>query len=406
MKLACVVQRYGATITGGSESHCRELAERLASRHDVHVLTSCATDYVHWHNTLSPGWSTEGRVRVRRFPVVRPRNLHTFAELSERAFARRHTPDDERAWFAANGPEVPELVSYLDAHGGDYDLILFWAFRYYPSLFGLPVVAERAVLVPTAEEDAVLDFAVLGDYFRLPRGYIFLTDEERQLVTSRAGGATGPSTVIGTGLEPAAPVSREILAPLEIVDPYVVYVGRVDRNKGCERLVDYFIRYQDHAARAVTLVLAGPVHTTLPSHPRVRVLGFVPNDTRDALLTHARALVMPSPYESLCIALLEAWNRALPALVNARCSVLKGQVERARGGLHYATYREFASGLSWLLDHPDGARQFGQQGLAYVEREYRWPTVMERVEDLLAEVQRRPAVAGEGAARRVGPAAP
>lgn len=389
MKLACVVQRYGSAITGGSESHCRDLAERLAAHHEVDVLTSCAGDYVHWHNTFPPGWSTEGRVRVHRFPVVRPRNLHTFAELSERAFARRHTPEDERAWFAANGPEVPELVSYLDTHGRDYDLILFWAFRYYQSIFGLPVVAERAVLVPTAEEDAVLDFTVLSDYFRLPLGYIFLTDEERQLVTSRAGGTIGPSTTIGTGLEPATAVSPDALAPLGLTDPYVVYVGRVDRNKGCERLVDDFIRYQDDVARDVTLVLAGPVHTALPSHPRVRVLGYVSNEVREALLATARALVMPSPYESLCIALLEAWNRALPALVNARCSVLKGQVERAGGGLHYATYREFASGLSWLLDHPDAARQFGQQGLAYVDREYRWPTVMQRVEDLLAEVQRQ-----------------
>lgn len=389
MKLACVVQRYGSAVTGGSESHCRQLAERLAVHHDVDILTSCASDYVHWHNAFEPGWSTEGPVRVRRFPVARPRHLHTFADLSERAFARRHTPEDERAWFAANGPEVPELVAYLDEHGRDYDLVLFWAFRYYQSIFGLPVVHERAVLVPTAEEDAVLDFSVLADYFRLPRGYIFLTDEERHLVTARAGGVVGPSTVIGTGLEPAAPASPAALAPLGLTEPFVVYVGRVDRNKGCERLVEHFIRYQDDEDRNVTLVLAGPVHAALASHPRVRVLGFVSHEVREALLAHAHALVMPSPYESLCIALLEAWNHALPALVNARCSVLKGQVERAEGGLHYGTYREFAAGLSWLLDHPDEARQFGRQGLAYVEREYRWPTVVARVEELLAEVRQR-----------------
>ncbi len=31
----------------------------------------------------------------------------------------------------------------------------------------------------------------------------------------------------------------------------------------------------------------------------------------------------------------------------------------------------------------------GRQGLAYVDREYRWPTVMQRVEALLAEVVAR-----------------
>ncbi|MCC7042369.1 MAG: glycosyltransferase family 4 protein [Acidobacteria bacterium] len=389
MKLACVVQRYGPGIAGGSEAHCRHLAERLAAQHDVHVLTSCAADYVHWHNTLEPGWSTVGPVRVQRFPVARQRRLHTFADLSERAFARRHTVEDEQAWFHANGPEVPELVEYLQAHGHEYDLVLFWAFRYYQSIFGLPVVQDRAVLVPTAEEDAVLDFVSLRDYFQRPRGYIFLTEEERQLVTTRAGRLDVPSTVIGTGLDVAGTAPASVLEPLGIDGPFVVYLGRVDRNKGCDRLVDHFIRYQNDESRDVTLVLAGPVHVALQDHPRVRVLGFVSDDVREALFANALALVMPSPYESLCIALLEAWNHGLPALVNARCSVLEGQVRRAGGGLHYGTYREFAAGLSWLLDHPAGARQFGQQGLAYVEREYRWPMVMSRVETLLEEVRAR-----------------
>jgi len=64
------------------------------------------------------------------------------------------------------------------------------------------------------------------------------------------------------------------------------------------------------------------------------------------------------------MARLEGWTHALPGLVNGRCAVLRGQVRRAGGGLHYATYREFAAALTWLLDHPDQARQFGRQGLA------------------------------------------
>jgi hypothetical protein len=39
--------------------------------------------------------------------------------------------------------------------------------------------------------------------------------------------------------------------------------------------------------------------------------------------------------------------------------------------------------LDYLLEHPDNARVLGRQGLAYVDREYRWPTVMDKVERLL-----------------------
>src|SRR5262245_41469310 len=83
VKLAFVVQRYGADIAGGSEMHCRQLAERLSPRHDVTVLTTCARDYVTWENAYPPGVSMEGGVRVQRFPVARTRNLKTFADLSD-----------------------------------------------------------------------------------------------------------------------------------------------------------------------------------------------------------------------------------------------------------------------------------------------------------------------------------
>jgi len=92
---------------------------------------------------------------------------------------------------------------------------------------------------------------------------------------------------------------------------------------------------------------------------------------------------MPSPFESLSMVLLEAWNHGVPALVNARCAVLRGQVRRADGGLHYRTGAEFAAALDYLLDRPDEARALGAQGLAYVDREYRWPTVMRKIEDVL-----------------------
>ena len=84
--------------------------------------------------------------------------------------------------------------------------------------------------------------------------------------------------------------------------------------------------------------------------------------------------------------LLEAWNHGLPALVNARCKVLRGQVRRADGGLYYSNAVEFMAALDYLLDHPEAARQLGRQGLAYVDREYRWPVVVAKIEELLQSV--------------------
>jgi len=387
VKLACVVQRYGADIAGGSEAHCRALAERLAGSHSVTVLTSCARDYVTWANAHPAGETVEHGVRVVRFPVRRQRQLGPFSDLSDEVFDGPTAHARQQAWFAENGPDVPQLLEHLRTHGAEYDLVLFWTFRYSPSFFGLPIVADRAVLLPTAEEDRALDLDILEDFFRTPAGYIFLTPEEALLVEARAGGPLRPATTIGMGLDasPATAVSDQARAALGVPPRYVLYLGRVDRNKGCHTLLEYFEEYVAGGGDT-TLVLAGPAKIRVPDHPRIRALGYVTDDARDALLSGAQALVVPSPYESLSIVLLEAWNRGVPALVNAQCAVLKGQVRRANGGLHYRSQREFTAGLDFLLGHQAERAQLGRQGLAYVEREYRWPTVLARVEALLDEV--------------------
>ena len=383
MKLACVVQRYGLEVVGGSESHCRSIAERLAAHHDVTVLTSCAADYQSWKNTYEPGASDAGAVHVVRFPVERTRNSHDFAELNNIVASGRATPADEDAWFQENGPRVPGLLEHLRMHGAEYDRVLFWTYRYYPSYFGVPFVRDRAILVPTAEEDPVIWLRSLPEFFTLPRGYVFLTPEEAELVQGRAVSALPPSCVIGTGLDPVATGSEPRL-PGAVRSPFVLYLGRVDPNKGCETLLRYFQEFVDREGPRVQLVLAGPVFMPVPSHPSIVSLGFVDEATRAGLLDAALALIVPSPYESLCIALLEGWNHGLPALVNGRCRVLKGQVLRANGGLFYGNATEFVTGLRELLDKPDAAAQIGRQGLAYVDAHYRWPTVMRTLETFIS----------------------
>src|SRR5688500_14172953 len=112
MKLALVIHRFGADIAGGSEGHCRAIADRLASNHDVTVLTTCSNDHVTWHNHYPPGLSEIGPLGVRRFPVVRSRSLHRFRDISATVFSGGASEDEQRLWFRENGPEAPELLSF------------------------------------------------------------------------------------------------------------------------------------------------------------------------------------------------------------------------------------------------------------------------------------------------------
>ena len=386
MKLACVVQRFGAEVTGGSERHCRVVAEHLASHHDVTILTSCAQDYVTWRNVYAPGVSQAGALTVRRFPVARPRHLGRLADISEIVFTTRSSVEEQERWFVENGPEVPDLIEYLRQHGTDYDRVLFWTYRYYQTFFGLPLVADRAILVPTAEEDPLIWVDIIDRLFALPAGYMFLTPEEAELVQGRASRPLAPSCVIGCGVEPMPPHTADMdLAALGVSDSFILYLGRIEPNKGCETLLEYFDKYLDAGGTPVQLVMAGFPNMPIPEHPLIKCLGVVDEPVREALLAKARLLLVPSPYESLSMVLLEAWNQGLPALVNGRCAVLHGQVLRANGGLSYRYASDFAASLAYLLANPDVTRRLGRQGLAYIEQEYRWPHVMRKVEAFIRD---------------------
>ena len=289
--------------------------------------------------------------------------MHRFMDLSDLSLADRATPAEQEQWFRENGPDAPELLDHLRRHGADYDRVLFWSYRYSDTYFGLPLVADRAVLVPTAEEDPLIHVDVLAPFFALPRGvpvpHAGRGDAGRR---SRAGG----QAVRDHRLRARSGVGRRRI--------------RASRRAGARRSVravsgahrsEQRLRGADSplpalrrdSAADVQLVMAGPASMPIPEHPPIRALGFVDDArARGAADAGARALMMPSPFESLSMVLLEAWNHGLPALVNARCKVLRGQVERADGGLYYGNAVEFIAALDYLLDHPDAARQLGPAG--------------------------------------------
>jgi glycosyltransferase involved in cell wall biosynthesis len=66
--------------------------------------------------------------------------------------------------------------------------------------------------------------------------------------------------------------------------------------------------------------------------------------------------------------------------------VLKGQALRANGALYSHDSNEFAHTAARLLHDAQLARQLGRQGLEYVNREYRWPHVLAKLENFLASV--------------------
>ena len=139
MRILVVVQRYGPEVVGGSESHARVVAHRLAMVNDVEVATTNALDYWSWAPHFPAGESMDGPVRVRRFAVTGVRSP-TFKDAEQHVLFEPHTLADEQAWLAMQGPHTPGLLEFLAREGKSYDAILFYTYIYEPTAAGLPLV--------------------------------------------------------------------------------------------------------------------------------------------------------------------------------------------------------------------------------------------------------------------------
>jgi glycosyltransferase involved in cell wall biosynthesis len=384
VRLAFVVQRYGTEVVGGAELHCRWIAEHLAKRHGVEVLTTTATDYLSWQNVLPAGASRVNGVTVRRFPVARERREEVFFPVANKVCFFEHTDEDERRWLEEHGPVTPGLVEHLQRHERDYDAIVFFSYRYWTTYFGLQVAPHKSLLVPTAEHDRVLYLRLFREFFRWPAGIVFNTPEERDLIERVTGNAGLPGEVVGTGIDRPAAVPVDEVAPrLDLLGDYVVYVGRIEPEKGCAVMIDHFLRWQRETRATTTLALFGRSTMTFSENAHVRLMGVVPDGEKLAAIARARALLMPSRHESLSMVVLEAWMMGRPVLVNGDCEVLRGQVLRANGGLYYRRYEEFAAAMDLIVSEPGLASRLGRQGEAYFQANYAWERIMEKYERLL-----------------------
>ena len=391
MKVAIVVQRYGADINGGAELHARYIAEHLARHVEVEVLTTCATDYITWRNDRPEGVETVHGIPVRRFPVRREREPEEFASWSTRVFGTTHSLRDELSWLDAEGPTSPALVDYIRQSADSYDFFVFFSFRYYHSYHGPRAVPGKSILVPTAERDGALGLAVFHPVFRGVRALMYNSYEERALIHGTTGNHEVPGVVVGIGSDiPENPSAARFRQKFGLRERFAIYVGRIDENKGCKELFEFFELYSSSLVDGVHLVLIGNPVIPVPKHPKIHHLGFVTDQDKFDAMAASELLIMPSYFESLSMVALEAWALGRPVLANAACDVLQGQCLRSNAGLFYSGFREFFETLRTLDGTPSLAGTLGQNGRQYFERHYSWPVIERKYIDMLERLSREP----------------
>jgi glycosyltransferase involved in cell wall biosynthesis len=426
VRLAFIVQRYGPEILGGSEYHCRLVAERLAERHDVAVLTTCARDYITWKNEYEEGTDRVRGVTVHRFPTTETRDIESFNRYSDWIFHYPHSAADEMAWLRQQGPWSPGLVAHLERHHQEYDALIFFTYLYAPTVLGLKVAPARSLLVPTAHDEPAIHLDLYREVFSSPAAIAFNTDVERRFLLGTFDVAAAAQEVVGCGVDlpdSSTPppvdgghgleVNRDEEAERDAAadrieqgrlrvggrgttfrrrhrlgDPFVLYGGRIDPGKGCEELIEYFRSYVEARGEA-TLVLMGAKLMPIPEEPWLRFAGLLSDQERFQALEAATVVVVPSPFESLSLLALEAFAVGTPILANARSEVVEEHCRRSNAGLYYGDRDEFIEALGLLLADARLRRAMGKNGRDYVRKHYRWDVILNKYDRLLSALRGR-----------------
>ena len=95
--------------------------------------------------------------------------------------------------------------------------------------------------MPTAERDATIGLSIFQPMFRGVRALMYNSPEERAMIQPSSGNHDVPGVVVGVGSDvPKNPQPARFRQKYNIRGPFAVYVGRIDQNKGCKELFEFF----------------------------------------------------------------------------------------------------------------------------------------------------------------------
>jgi glycosyltransferase involved in cell wall biosynthesis len=229
-----------------------------------------------------------------------------------------------------------------------------------------------------------------------PTTFICLNSEEAAWAETKLRVRTA---VIGHGIASEEFVDRPSritaahFAPVE--PPYLLFVGRLDRIKGIDLLIDAFSRCD--SSREVKLVIAGPDHGqlrhltrqcySLGIQERVVFLGSVDRPTIRRLLGNAMLFVHRPRYEGFGIAVAEALAGWAPVLTTKACK-LPGAAEA--GALHLSAddAPSFANEIDALVRDAKMRTTLSETGRRWAEANLTWQSVLRQHDEVYAHALR------------------
>lgn len=379
MRVGLLTREYPPDVYGGAGVHVEFLARELRTLIDldVHCWGEGRADGVLRHRPWS---SLDGaNDALRTFSV----DLAMAAALEGRELVHSHT------WYANLGGHLAKLLygvpHVVTAHS--LEPLRPWKAEQLGGGYELSGWAER-----TAIEAADAVIAVSGAMREDILGCYPALDPERVHVVHNGIDTSLYRPDHGTGALDRIGLDRS--------RPYVLFVGRITRQKGVPHLLRA-VRDIDPSAQVV--LCAGAPDTPeidqefrelFDELSRIRdgvywIPRMLPRPEVIQLLTHAALFVCPSVYEPLGIVNLEAMACGTPVVASAVGGIPE-VVDDGRTGLLVPPGDGFEAGLARAMDtvlgDPGTARRMGEAGRERAVGEFGWDAVARRTVRLYEEI--------------------
>lgn len=403
-----IVQLY-RPVPSGAARYFVEIGERLA--HEGHQVTVLATDAFDLEHLWAPGRrrvaepeDQHNGVQIRRFPVERlPGPAMLYPAIRRLMFECSRMPLQKRLLLpilrrlATLTPRLPTMQRYLETSPELADVALVHTTNITLDFAILPVLdwaRQRGIphictpFVHLGEPDS----HYIRRYYSLPHQIDLLsqsdlvitqTDLERRFL-QQAGVPVQRMRTIGVGVTPAELAGGDgarFRAEQSIEGPIVLTIGTAAYDKGTFHVVQAMQRLWAQGSNA-TWVQIGPLmghfeqfYASLPpdDRARMRVLGFVPDQTRHDALAAADLFVLPSRTDSFGIVYLEAWCYAVP-VIGAAAGGVPEVIQHGETGLliPFGDVSALTAAITRLLRDHELARAFGRLGQQRVQRTLTW----------------------------------
>jgi glycosyltransferase involved in cell wall biosynthesis len=377
-RVAIVAPRYGNDFVGGAETSLRTIAQALRDTgHAVEVFTTCNRHESDWTNHDPAGSESLDGIPVHRFSIDAHDRERHLAALDQIRHGHGDVTAAVEASYLENSLNSSELIAALAKRETEFDAIIVG-----PYLFGVTWnvarrFGKRVLLLPCFHNESLARLRVFSRVYDEVGGILYHSPEEQAFAQTTLGLNHPNAHVIGTLVLPQI---RNNSIRMADDRPSVVYCGRYSVEKGVDQLLEFAQRYSADYPDRFRFVFMGQGAIRLPRASWLTDLGYVRDESKQAAIANARALIQLSVNESLSLVALEAWAAGVPVIGHRDCAAIRGQVQRSGGGETIADYTEFASTLNSLWNDPARWREMGKSGQRFVQEHYATlPAFAERI---------------------------